>query len=364
MRLENKTIQKTITALWITAEYLVAFIAYFVLMIVAVNTLLARPFTVEPHSFFRFLALAFASGLTVAAVNQNIVVGITKKLNFVWSLLAGTLLYVSAAMAGLFMYLIVEHAVITFTGHGYSDLEAAIGLFLQIECFPLLLFLLVVSFPIRTFHLVVSRIGEKNFLNAVIDRYRIPHEEERIFMFMDLYGSTAVAEKLGHARFHDLLYEVFNDISDIISHYSGEVYQYVGDAVVVTWDITQGSKKMNCVSCFFDIQSKMAALSEKYMAAYHYKPQFKAGMHAGKVIAGEVGDLKKEVVYHGDTVNTASRIQAECVFYHAHLLISEELLLLFPVKNLKLVSSEFIGCLKLKGRLHDICLYRIDALEQ
>lgn len=349
-----------LTAIWITTEYIAAFLAYYVLMTVTGISILGQPYRFEALSFVRFLAMAFFAGVGVAAFHQLLVLPLTGKLNFLSSLFAGALLYVFSALAGLLLYVVSEHAVITFTGAGYSDLCAALSLFMQIEFFPLLFFLWMVSLPIRNLHLVVSRVGEKSILNAVFDRYRISHEEERVFMFMDLYGSTPVAEKLGHARYHDLLYEVFNDISDLIVKYSGEVYQYVGDAVVVTWDISQGTKKMNCVRCFFEIQKKMRELSPKYREAYHYQPRFKAGMHAGKVMAGEVGYLKKEVVYHGDTVNTASRIQAECIPHHAHLLVSEELFMMFPVEYLQQVDSEFIGCLKLKGRLQDICLYSID----
>ena len=360
MRFENKAVQKMLTAAWIVAEYLAAFLAYYVLMTVAGHSMLRQPYRFEAIPFLHFLAMAFSAGFGVAALHQLVVLPLTGKLNYFWSLFAGTLLYVFSAFSGLLLYAALEHAVIIRSGAGYSDLRAALDLFVRVELFPLLFFLWMVSLPIRNLHLVVSRVGEKNILNAVFDRYRVSHEEERVFMFMDLYGSTPVAETLGHARYHDLLYGVFNDISDLIARYSGEVYQYVGDAVVVTWDIRQGTKKMNCVRCFFDIQKKMHELSPKYLQAYRYQPQFKAGMHAGKVIAGEVGYLKKEIVYHGDTVNTASRIQAECSSLQANLLVSEELFLMFPVDYLQQVNTEFMGCLKLKGRVQDICLYRID----
>ncbi len=359
MMFENKVLQKTLTALWITAEYVAAFLAYYVLMTVIGGSLLGHPYSFDLFFFLRFIALAFSAGGVVALVNQFLIVPLTAKLNFLWSFFAGVVLYVCSAFAGLFVYILAEHLVISVIGSGYSDLHAALQLFLQIEFLPMLFFLCMISLPIRNLHLLVIRVGEKNILNALFDRYRVPHEEERIFMFMDLYGSTPIAEKLGHARYHDLLYNVFNDISDLISRYSGEVYQYVGDAVIVTWDITQGTKKMNCVRCFFAIQNKMSALSGKYRRLYGYQPQFKAGMHVGKVIAGEVGDLKKEIVYHGDTVNTASRIQAECIHLHQHLLVSEELFMMFPVNSLQQVHTEFLGCLKLKGRAHDVCLYAV-----
>jgi adenylate cyclase len=39
----------------------------------------------------------------------------------------------------------------------------------------------------------------------------------------------------------------------------------------------------------------------------------------------EVGELKKELAYHGDIINTASRIQEMCNQYQSNILISERL---------------------------------------
>jgi adenylate cyclase len=35
----------------------------------------------------------------------------------------------------------------------------------------------------------------------------------------------------------------------------------------------------------------------------------RAGLHCGPVVIGEMGSLKKEIVFLGDTVNTTARIQ-------------------------------------------------------
>jgi adenylate cyclase len=361
MKYQKRSFRKTASVVSLTAEYLMAFIAYFILMKVNENLLLGTTPAFEILSFIRFLVIASVSAFTVALVNLYAVIPLTRKLSFLRSVLLGALIYTVAALAGIFLYASIEHAVMITGGLGYSDFIAESRLFLRFEFFPLLLFLLLVSFPIRILHVIVNRIGLKNILDVVSDRYRVAHEEERVFMFMDLYGSTTAAEKLGHVRYHDLLDEVFNDISDVLLRYSGEVYQYVGDAVVVTWDIRQGTDNMNCVRCFFEIQATMEELAEKYWNTYNYKPWFKAGMHSGKVIAGEVGDFKKEVAFHGDTVNTASRIQAACLDFNAHLLVSEELFLSFPVGDLREFRCEFIGCIRIKGRLNDICIYRIET---
>ena len=182
-------------------------------------------------------------------------------------------------------------------------------------------------------------------------------------MFLDLYSSTALAESMGHERYHNLLHDVFNDMVDPITIYGGEVYQYLGDGVVVTWSIQDGTRQMNCIRCFFDILRRIERRAGEYEKRHQYVPQLKAGLHAGKVIAGEVGQEKLEIVFHGDTVNTAARIQEECVKMGEQILLSEELLFLFPVRQLKAFLTRFKGIISLKGRMSQIALYTISEKE-
>jgi len=53
-------------------------------------------------------------------------------------------------------------------------------------------------------------------------------------------------------------------------------------------------------------------LAAYYLSKYGRVPVFKAGIHGGKVMALEVGSVKKELAYLGDIVNTTARIQGEC----------------------------------------------------
>ncbi|NTV46567.1 MAG: adenylate/guanylate cyclase domain-containing protein [Chlorobiales bacterium] len=120
-----------------------------------------------------------------------------------------------------------------------------------------------------------------------------------------------------------------------------------------------GAHEGHCIRCFFEIQNVLRQESAKYEKAYGFAPQFKAGIHAGKVIAGEVGDLKTEIVFHGDTVNTASRIRSECNIYQKDLLVSRELLDLLPNHIKNQFESQFIGRIKLKGKEQEIELYSV-----
>ena len=86
-------------------------------------------------------------------------------------------------------------------------------------------------------------------------------------------------------------------------------------------------------------------------------PQFKAGIHYGHVIVGQIGDLKREIVYNGDVLNTTSRIQELCNTYNQDLLISRKLLLQLELdQNYK---QNYYGKVKLRGKETEIHLYGI-----
>ena len=313
--------------------------------------------------FIRFTFIGLVVGTVVAVMDVFFLSKIIRSLNFLLTLFAGTVFYVILSLTVLLLFVIWEEYLL-LRNSGFFSLESRFRTFFSGEFFVLSLYLTVVGMVINSFRLVIRRVGEKSFWNAVLGRYHISHEEERVFMFLDLYGSTALAESMGHERYHNLLHDVFNDIADLISIYGGEVYQYVGDSVVVTWRIQDGTRQMNCIRCFFEILKCIGKRAGEYERRYQYVPQFKAGLHAGKVIAGEVGREKREIVFHGDTVNTASRIQEECVQLGEKILLSEELLFLFPVKLLKNYTTRFKGTILLKGRMAGISLYSISGVEQ
>lgn len=56
-------------------------------------------------------------------------------------------------------------------------------------------------------------------------------------------------------------------------------------------------------------------------------------MHSGVVTVTEVGKYKKEIAYHGDTINTAARIQGQCNNLDAYFLVSEDLKSKLPNKG-------------------------------
>lgn len=198
-------------------------------------------------------------------------------------------------------------------------------------------------------------LGGNNFWNLFRGKFYTPREEERIFMFLDLQSSTSHAEKLGHVNYSKMTQDCFIDLGVVIE-YDAEIYQYVGDEAVLTWKLHDGIRKQNCLNAYFNFKKQLIKRKDYYQKNYGCLPHFKAGMNAGMVTVAEVGKYKKEIAYHGDTINTAARIQGKCNELNQEFLISEEL------KN-EWKQSDFdfsaMGSIELKGKESQTRLYAV-----
>lgn len=202
-----------------------------------------------------------------------------------------------------------------------------------------------------------DKFGQGLLWSMITGKYQLPQKEQRIFMFLDLKGSTSIAEKMGNELYHHFLKDLFADITDPILANSGEIYQYVGDEIVISWRLSSGVAGNRCLNCFFDIRSKLMELREKYESQYGVFPDFKAGIHHGTVVAGEVGIIKRDITYSGDTLNTAARIQSMCNEHGSNLLISGTLAGLLSLGTFK---TRRLGKLTLRGKLEAVEILSIE----
>jgi adenylate cyclase len=172
---------------------------------------------------------------------------------------------------------------------------------------------------------ISDNLGQGVMHNYLTGKYHRPVQEERIFMFLDMKSSTTFAEQLGHVRYFEMLKTYYADLSDPIIDHGGEIYQYVGDEIVVSWTMDEGLRNNNCIRCFFAMRAALAAQSGRYQRSYGLVPTFKAGLHCGKVTTGEIGVIKKDIIFTGDVLNTTARIQGLCNTHGVDILVSEQL---------------------------------------
>ncbi|MDC8004437.1 adenylate/guanylate cyclase domain-containing protein [Aureisphaera galaxeae] len=187
-----------------------------------------------------------------------------------------------------------------------------------------ILFIVVIS-GLAVFYSDIEEHLGNGIIGTFLGKYHEPNQENRIFMFLDMKSSTTIAEKMGHETYFKLLKAYYADMTSAILETSGEVYQYVGDEIVVTWTEKSGLYNNNCIRCFSKISEAFEQKRDDYMSQFGRVPEFKAGLHIGEVTTGIIGIIKKDVIYTGDVLNTTARIQAECNNLNSKTLISEKL---------------------------------------
>jgi adenylate cyclase len=198
------------------------------------------------------------------------------------------------------------------------------GMFLQTGIFwSSFIYLMLFSVILSLFKVVHYHIGPGTMFNFISGKYRIPQEEDRIFLFIDLKSSTTIAEQLGHARYSRFLNTCFNDLAEVIKLHHAEIYQFVGDEAVLTWRTDADKKKANCVKLFYAFKKRLAQNRILYLEKFGIFPEFKAAAHTGLVSASEAQGGKRELLYHGDVLNTCARILELCSRYKKELLLSE-----------------------------------------
>lgn len=205
---------------------------------------------------------------------------------------------------------------------------------------------------------ISEKLGQGVLINFLLGRYYTPKEEDRIFMFLDLISSTTYAEILGHKKYSMLIQDCYNDLTNVVLKHDAQIYQYVGDEVVFTWDKEKGLKNNNCIHSFFEFENIIKSKEKYYLDKYGLVPEFKAGLNGGVVTVAEVGEMKKELAYHGDTINIAARIRSSCSSFNKKLLISADLLSLLNGLDDEFIV-ESVGITQLKGKNNFVGVFSV-----
>ena len=202
-------------------------------------------------------------------------------------------------------------------------------------------------------------VGPRNLRNIVLGRYHRPRSEERFFLFVDIEGSTSLAERIGPTAVHRFLASVFRLASDPIGDHGGEIYQYVGDEMVVTWTAAEARGDARPIACFFAIAAALEVVAPAFEREFGVAPRLRAALHAGPVISGEIGESKRDIVFHGDVMNTAARLEHATRDLDRRFLVSSDALRRLAASER--YALEPLGPQALRGRAAPVDVYAVGA---
>jgi len=304
---------------------------------------------------YRFAANIFAipaMGLMMGLITGILEIGYFSKWfikkSFARKILFKSLLYLIITFIFL-VFTLLMNALYTHREHSFENLVSpAWAFFTGFDAVGLMLYMALVIVVTQFYSEFSMSIGPGTLSNFFLGKYHHPVEEKRIFMFLDMKSSTTIAENLGHVIYFRMLKEYFFDLSEAVIDFGGSIYQYAGDEMIICWKLKDGLKNNNSIECFFAMKRALESQAEKYNSKFGLLPEFKAGVHSGMVTAGEIGSLKKEIIFTGDVLNTSARIQGLCNHFNAELLVSEDLAKLLHLPATYEIKS--VGENLLKGR--------------
>jgi adenylate cyclase len=222
------------------------------------------------------------------------------------------------------------------------------------------IFSVILSLGFNLLFGVNDLLGQGVLFNFVAGRYRRPRVEDRVLLFIDMESSTVIAERLGEAGFLDFLNRFVADVTESIVAQRGAIHKYVGDEIIVTWPLAAGLRDGHCVRACFDALEQLDERANAYIRDFGLRANFRAALHCGPVVIGELGTIKMEIAFLGDTMNTAARLQQACRDTGQRVLASAAL-----VNRLAALPSGIakrsIGRLRLRGKENEIELYALTA---
>jgi adenylate cyclase len=206
---------------------------------------------------------------------------------------------------------------------------------------------------------ITDLIGRRSFLNFITGQYHTPVEENRFVLFVDIAGSTGLAERLGGVGIHRFLDRTFRLLTDPVVDYRGEVLNYVGDEVIVTWPERRGAVDSRPLRCFAAMRDELARAASQFEREFGAAPRIRGSLHYGPVIVGEIGDVKRAIAFNGDVMNTAARLEELSRKVDGGFLASRAAIERFS--SAPPFAMRDLGRLKIRGRADGIDVVGIDA---
>lgn len=146
------------------------------------------------------------------------------------------------------------------------------------------------------------------------DALRAGREQDAAILFVDIRGFTARAEGMDPKSLSGFLSAFRQVITHTADRWNGVVDKFVGDSAMVVFGVPEPGPRdaADALSCAGAILEALAAWNAERGATGDDAVRVGIGVHWGPVFCGAVGDADRlEFTVLGDTVNVASRLEAE-----------------------------------------------------
>ncbi len=218
-----------------------------------------------------------------------------------------------------------------------------------------IIFTLIISVVVNFTRLISFKIGRGTLINFFLGAYHKPKLKERIFVFLQITNANQVLKNSRIEAYHNFINEIFSEISVAVMHNKGYVYEYVDDQIIVYWKGTQKDWGNFLINFYGEVLLVMKRDKAHFEKMYNLVPNLFLGAHGGTVVQAEIGELKTEIVFHGDVLNTTARIanvarEKDMAFVISNYIFER-------IKKSEYVTTTSIGQIELRGKQQATSLF-------
>lgn len=308
----------------------------------------------EIYPFVNGGVVGLILGLIISFLELQVFVRGTNKLKFTQLLIIRTLVYVLLVSTVIFLVVAISHV---------RRLDRTLSEVLNSQEFLwdyviygnfrfAVMFALVFAFVINFTRMISRKIGQGMLLSYISGRYYEPVIENRFIMFIKMANSKKLVEGTSDITYHEALKQYYYDITEPIIVHEGIIYEYYDDIVIISWSQERGQRNANVIRCFFEIQEQLERNKEKFVNQYGIAPQIKGALHFGELVRSEIGDLKTQVVFHGDCMNATSRLLDHTIELDKEFMVSNEVIVQIELPIL--YKAEEGGNVQLRGKSEEL----------
>lgn len=201
---------------------------------------------------------------------------------------------------------------------------------------------------------IIDMIGPRHFIHFLVGTYHHPVQRDRVVLFLDMVGSTSMAEKMSPEQGMKLIAMFIYDAGTIIRRHQGDIVNYTGDGLVVLWPRRSANRAL---AMAYELHQWLQDKKQEYIDEFGYAPDFRIGIHAGVLTIGQIGEEKLFIGIYGDVVNTAARIEQLNKSLGTKILISRDATQFMD--NQWLVRLKKVGEQDIRGRENPVKVYTL-----
>lgn len=154
----------------------------------------------------------------------------------------------------------------------------------------------------------------------------VAEKKELCILFSDIKNFTRLCEDHSPEHITEMLNDFFDQWNGLVKQHNGTVDKYIGDAIMVIFGLQDPAGSCAAaVRCAMAMDARWEAFAAELQSKGLPVPEnFGIGLHWGEVIIGDLGSSdRKNFTVVGDTVNIASRLEAETRNQNSRLLLSD-----------------------------------------